>query len=645
MPATAAQVFGPTTVDPGFTTAGEKTLLTMNTTLPAGGNNIILVSYAGYTSINARGTFRIYKGSTLLYETGIPSEYFTYTRTRPFHHLLIAVDSSPESNSSYSFRINITSTSTTSASVHVQGIVIKADTAVWAYNTTAVNIASGGTGTVVSINTNFPAGSKVVVIATVYAAVATTTAGNYLIGAGNIKLKAGTAVVSSNQFDIGSYADAYPLRMSLIYLNTPTSSPQSYSIEITNGSAQTYNCYAEIVAFDVVDAAFLDTSSVAVATTQTTVGNLSTTLSGDVAVIALAAAERTANTAGPTFDANSVVLQKDNSTTDQVGNLLTWYIYGTGANARSGVLPLFRYDTGVSNPSYQVKMTANSGSPNGEAKILAFSLGVVQYVNVSDTISFSEAVSTTVSTFVTDTVSLSDIVSPEAEVSASDAVTFTEEVTIPQQVYATDSANIVDSIGPVELSVSDSASFTEAVGVEVPVHEVPVSDSVSFTETVGTEAQVSASDAISFSEAASAAASTFVSDTLSLSDTARSDAEIPVSEAITFTEEVTVPQEVHATDSVSFTESVGPNELTVSDAVSFIEAVGIEAHIGVSDAISFTEAASRTEPIQAVSDTITFSEVVHVQRNIQRLGTAKRLIAAKRVISDQRESGVKRTSL
>jgi hypothetical protein len=645
MPATAAQVFGPIALDPGFTTTGEKTLLTMNTTLPSGGRNIILVSFAGAPNTSASGVFRIYKGSTLLYETRITGEYFSYTRTRPHHHLLIAVDSSPSGNDSYSFRINVTTSSSTTGNIHVQGMVIKADTAVWGYNTTAVSIAAGATGTVTSINTSFASGSKVVVIATVYASAATTTTGDYLVGAGNIKLKAGTTVVSSNQFNIGSYGNVYPLRASLIYLDTPSSGSQTYSVEITNGSTQTYNCWAEIVAFDVYDAAFLDTGSVAVGTSQTTVGNLSTTLSGDVAVIALAAAERTATTDGTTFNANTVVLQKDGSSTDEVSSQVLWYMYRTSYAGRSGVLPLFRYDTGVSNPSYQVKMTANSGSPNGEAKMLAFSLGLVQYVNVSDVISFSESVSTTVSTFVTDTVTLSDIVSPEAEVSASDTVTFTEEVTIPQQVYATDSANIVDSIGPIELSVSDSASFTEAVGVEVPVHEVPVSDSVSFTETVGTEAQVSASDAISFSEAASAAASTFVSDTLSLSDTARSDAEIPVSEAITFTEEVTVPQEVHATDSVSFTESVGPNELTVLDAVSFTEAVGIEAHIGVSDAISFTETASRTEPIQAVSDTITFSEVVSVQRNIQRLEAARRLITAKRVISDQRESGMKRSSL
>jgi hypothetical protein len=385
-------VFGPNTINPGFNTAGEKTLLTMNTNLPSGGKNIILVSYAVYAASAASGTFRIYKGSTLLYETMI-NEYFTADGNRAFHYLLMAVDNSPAGNDSYSFRINITAVDTYSTSVHVQGMVVKADTAVWGYNDTEVSIASGGTGTVTSINTSFPSGSKVAVIATVYAAAATNTGGNYLVGAGNIKLKSGSTVVASNQFNIGSYRDKYPLRASLIYLHTPTSGSQTYSVEITNGSTQAHNCFAEIVAFDVADAAFLDTNSVAIGTTQTTVGNLTTTLSGDVAVIALAAAERTATNDGNTFLANTVVLQKDNSSTDQISNLLTWYIFRTSYNARSGVLPLFRYDTNVSNPSYQVKMTANSGSPNGEAKILAFTMAAGQQFTVSltETLTASDA--------------------------------------------------------------------------------------------------------------------------------------------------------------------------------------------------------------------------------------------------------------
>jgi hypothetical protein len=232
------------------------------------------------------------------------------------------------------------------------------------------------------------------VIATVYAAAATTSVGNYLIGAGNIKLKSGATVVSSNQFDIGSYRDIYPLRASLIYLDTPTSDSQTYSVEITNDSTIAHNCFAEIIAFDVTDAAFLDTDSVAVGTSsQTTVGNLSTTLSGDVAVIALAAAESTAASDGTIFEKNGVVLQRDNSSTGQVSNLVVWYIFSTSSNARSGVLPLFRYDTGVTNPSYQVKMKFLTQGGNCEAKILAFTMAAGQQftVSLSETLTASDA--------------------------------------------------------------------------------------------------------------------------------------------------------------------------------------------------------------------------------------------------------------
>jgi hypothetical protein len=583
LPASGVQVFGPNTVDSSFNSTGEKTLLTMDTSLPSGGRNIILVSYAGHTSLGARGVFRIYKGSTLLYETRITGEYFTETRTRPFHHLLIAVDSSPAGNDSYSFRINVTTAASSSASVHVQGMVIKADTAVWGYNTTAVNIASGGTATVTSINTSFPSGSKVAVIATVYAGAATTTTGNYLVGAGNIKLKSGATVVSSNQFNIGSYRDIYPLRASLIYLDIPTSDSQTYSVEITNGSTVAHNCYAEIVAFDVTDAAFLDTGSVAVGITQTTVGNLSTTLSGDVAVIALAAAERTATNDGDTFLANAVVLQKDGSSTDQVSNLLTWYIFRNSYNARSGILPLFRYDTGVTNPSYQVKMTAFGGTPNGEAKILAFKLQTssITYINVSDSITFTEAVSTQTSRIITDTVTFSDMVS------SSSSLVVLDELNIME----------ASSIG---LNFADFINLTETVMSETGVN---VADTINLTETTTTEARVNISDAVNLTETASTETETSVN----------------VSETITLTETIVSETSINISDVVNLMETLATETgVNISDSITLTEATMIENNMSISDIINLTETASRTESAFQVSvqDTLTISEIPNIEAHV-----------------------------
>jgi hypothetical protein len=273
----------------------------------------------------------------------------------------------------------------------------------------------------------------------------------------------------------------------LIYLDVPSSSSQTYSVEITNGSTVPYNCFAEIVAFDVTDAAFLDTGSVAVATTQTTVGNLITNLSGNVAVIALAAAERTATSDGDTFLENAVVLQKDNSSTDQVSNLVRWYIYRNSYNARSGVLPLFRYDANVSNPSYQVKMTANSGSPNGEAKILAFSLVAPVLVTVTDFGTGTEDVS--VSVIATDSAIGSDVVDMTKEI--PDAGTGVEVALLSMPVDDTGTSSDI-----IDVSAYGFADDAGTGAEDVLLSVISVSDDSGFgSEVVDVSSTVSVDDA------------------------------------------------------------------------------------------------------------------------------------------------------
>jgi hypothetical protein len=376
MPASAAQVFGPTTVDPGFTSTGEKTLLTMSTTLPAGGQNIIIVTMAKKSTnlVAAAGTYRIYKGTTLLYESRISDEYLNYGGMRAKPVMLIAVDTSPAGNDTYYFKLNITAASSTTTFVHVQGIVIKVDTAVWGYNTTGVSIPPNATATVTSISTSFPANSKVAIVAVAYGQHDTMEA-YVAISGGNIKLKRGTTVVSSNEFPCVSSKAVEPLWVSLAYLDTPSSSSQTYSIEVTNNSSFTFTFYAEIVAFTVADAAFLDTASVTLTSgSQVTVGNLSTSLIGSVVVIGLAAAVNTRSLDVIAFDAGGVVLQLNNLTTGQISNRVEWWIERVNYSGMSGILPLFRIDTNVTNPSYQIKMTALASGINGEAKILAFIL-------------------------------------------------------------------------------------------------------------------------------------------------------------------------------------------------------------------------------------------------------------------------------
>jgi hypothetical protein len=388
-------VFGPNTVDPGFTTTGEKTLLTMSTTLPAGGKNVILFSYLENNafSTNARGVFRIKKGATIIYETKL-TEYLANAATRTMSKLLIAVDDAPVGNDTYTVTLNITVGGFFTGPVHVQAIIIKSDDAVWGYNTTAVDIAAGATGTVTSISTNFLAGSKVAVIGVIYGGRRTGAANDYM-GVRSNRLKSGAAIVASNEFNAVSYSIDIISWVNLQYLETTSTSNQTYSLEVSNGGTVHVTMYGIIVAFTVDNGNFLDTASVALTSgSQITVGSLSTTLTGDVVIIGLAAANSDSTIAAPGFNAGDVVLQLNNLATGQIANEVDWYLAG---NTWPGILPLFRLDTAVSNPSYQIKMTARANNLRGEAKILAFvpKSGQTFTVSLTETLTASDALART----------------------------------------------------------------------------------------------------------------------------------------------------------------------------------------------------------------------------------------------------------
>ena len=462
MPATHAQVFGPTTVNPGLTTTGEKTLLTMSTTFPAGGKNVIIAVLMPSSAFDAgsrfRATLRIKKGATILYETYI-SQAFNYAGQRAKPVMLLAVDNNPAGNDSYTFTINITSAGSATGAVHVQGMVIKTDDAGWAYNTTGVLVSPGFRATITSLTTAYPANSKVVALMFMYGG--PTPSGQHLVGAGNVGLRLDTTVISSSQFNMGGYGSYMPFLASLVWLGTVASSSQTWVAELTNGSTATYTVYAEIVTFTVADGAFLDTGSVALTSgTQVTVGSLSTTLTGDVVVVGLAAAENTGTSDVTAFNANDVVLQKDNSSTGQIANLVEWLLERTSYHGRSGILPLLRCDTGVSNPSYQIKMTARASGINGEAKIAAFILATM--VGVSDSLSLLDVASVSRTIIVSDAMALSDAMGAEAGVRAEDHMALEDYIYSPRAVYSHDSASLEDYAFPAEERMAlDTISLSE----------------------------------------------------------------------------------------------------------------------------------------------------------------------------------------
>ncbi|MEM2233817.1 MAG: hypothetical protein QXP81_09810, partial [Nitrososphaerota archaeon] len=372
MVATDVQVFGPTTVDPGFTTTGEKTLLAMDTTLPGGGKNVILCVYMpnGPLNITAEGTLRIYKGATLLYETAF-SQYLSHQyATHPI--LVMAVDSNPVGNDSYTFRVNITTAGSATGTVHVQAMVIKADDAVWGYNTTGVSFSNAppypNSVTITSVSTSFPAGSKVAVVGVLYGYRISTSTYPSQISTLWIKRAATQDLLRANNYDVFFWGPLQPFWYTLTGLDITAADTQTYSLEVSSTYTPldpnpTYVVFGEIVAFTVRDGVFLESDYVFLTSgSQATVGELFTSFSGDVAVIATVDAGNDGLVDATIFGADDVTLQLNNSTTGQITNQTAWFLgsFDSAKGSYSGSLPMFRYDTAVINPSYQVNVTARA---------------------------------------------------------------------------------------------------------------------------------------------------------------------------------------------------------------------------------------------------------------------------------------------
>ncbi|MEM4167706.1 MAG: hypothetical protein QXW98_04625 [Candidatus Caldarchaeum sp.] len=389
----------PTTVTVDWGSTGDKTLLQITDNLPAGEKIVLFVlGFDPSTQVGTDGYLRIVHGSNTLVQEGI-TRRLNGGGNRAKPAMLFAYLPAAPANAQFTFICTTTTTASGSSTLHVQGMVILLEGGEAFFSTGLnTNIAAGATVNLATVNTNFPEGSKVAVLAYVQMGRVSGT-GHLLYQAGNIRILKGSSIVSQNQFRGGTYMNTEPAMVSLSYLDTSVSSNPSYSIQVYNSLSVTSQAWGEIIAFRVGDGAFLDTASVGLTNgSQLTVGNLSTSLSGEVGVIALAAAEYTGGSSAVTaFNAGDVVLQLDNQETGQVANQRGWILEYTGWHSRTGVYALFRADTGVSNPSYQVKMTARADGINGEAKILAFVITTpTTIISISDSGVGMEAVNVNV---------------------------------------------------------------------------------------------------------------------------------------------------------------------------------------------------------------------------------------------------------
>ena len=341
------------------------TLLEITDNLPAGKKLIIFTFIRdSATDVGFSGRLLIRKGTSTL----IQSEPASYTKTKPV--MIFAVDENAAGNDTYTFILQGSPGSAGTYNFHVQGIVVLLPASVFFASATSTNIAAGATVNIASVNTTFAAGSKVAVLAVIHFGVTSTTFSNRLYSAGAIRIIENATIVSSNQFQVGTGNSSFPAIVSLAFYNNNVSANPTYAVQVYNNLSETSRAWAEIVAFQVDDGAFLDTGAVASGTSPVTIGNLSTSITGEGAAIILVAGENT-TTGAITIPANNIFGRISNKTFNQTSNRQGWILSATSSENRSGVLPLLRGDA-ISSDGFQAVAAGFGAGVNLEAKILVF---------------------------------------------------------------------------------------------------------------------------------------------------------------------------------------------------------------------------------------------------------------------------------
>ncbi|MEM4273946.1 MAG: hypothetical protein QW420_06300, partial [Candidatus Caldarchaeum sp.] len=385
-------VFASGVVNVDISSTGEKTIATFNTTIPAGNNLLIIMMEHGANSNTGRADFNLvlYRGTTLV-ESG-----YTYSSGQAgqegeakIHHML-ARDANAPDNPSYTVKLNVI-TAVSGATLPVRVLMMVINGVNMAYRKAfTVSVASGATADVNSLSTTLPAGKYVVLAAWAYRQ---STSTSYALNAGNVRIKAGTTILASNQYAFYHRWTGNANAAMLVAPYTATNN-QVYSLEVVNNTGLTLTFDSFLAAFKVADSAFLDTASVALGTTENTVANLTTTLSGDVGVISILSVASTSSSTKVSVSAGNAKLQKDNSVTGQQTNSI-YFVVEASTNLNNVVASvLLQVFTNVANPSFQVKVTTNTSNSAGEVKMLAFTLAAGQSFSyqLSETVSASDTV-------------------------------------------------------------------------------------------------------------------------------------------------------------------------------------------------------------------------------------------------------------
>jgi hypothetical protein len=460
-----------------ISSTGEITIDSFTDNLPSGTKAIIVAVHAYLNSSTGNegtvGYFKLYRGTTVLDDEEVRTHIIAignvgYQGTN-WH--LYAVDSAP-ANATYTVKLNVTASSLASSwKFEVKAMVILFGYADISYGV-VTNVTSGSTVTVTSKTMSLTAGKYV--IAMRFHAEYPAGGAVKLVGADNVRLKIGDTTVASNEYPVSTYSTTAWVYYGFVYLHSQASDGStSVAIEVYNDSGATLDFYGRFIIFKVSDGYFLDTSSVSVGTSQTTIANLSTGINAgtEVGVLAVTTLNNT-STNNLTFGANSVVLQQNNSTTNQVVNELGFVLKGsTSVVPKISILFPARYTPSASNPSYQTKATATGSGVYGETKIVVFSVVVVT-VSVSDSGVGVDAVVVSASLSLDDSGAGVDVVSMVGSVPVVDSGSGVEYVDMVKE--ALDSGVGVDAVVvSASLSLDDSGAGVDVVSM---AGNIPVTD-------------------------------------------------------------------------------------------------------------------------------------------------------------------------
>ncbi|MEM4305869.1 MAG: hypothetical protein QXD61_07830, partial [Candidatus Caldarchaeum sp.] len=234
---------GPSTALVDWGTTGEKTLLVITDNLSSGKKAVIFtVGWDAASNVPALGTLRIKKGANVLPDEGI-TRVFNAGGMRAKAVMIFAYDSAAAGNDSYSLVANVSTAATGTSTLHVQGMSILLDDVAF-YNAAANNsITAGSTADLVSVSPTYPTGVKLIILAYVMAAVASTTANPRLFDAGNIRITDGSSILSSNQFQLGTEKNDEPALVPLIAVVDNMPPNPTYKIQIMNNLSETVQAW------------------------------------------------------------------------------------------------------------------------------------------------------------------------------------------------------------------------------------------------------------------------------------------------------------------------------------------------------------------------------------------------------------------